>query len=298
MTFTIPEGSPKAAKAAEFGRELVRACQARDVSFNELERVAGVGHTTLDSYRRGLILPRTEPALALAEALQWPKLAELIRRFRTFPCARKGCPKTFTNDGGNQKAYCSEMCRRIAENVRMASRRARQASHTGSGRRAAQEIQLLKSGLRIADERNVMLVQAIEAMCHGCEPEGACRTADCPLRPFSPLPLSSREIGQPRTVAQARSESWTPERRANHSQHSTRRWSREGERDRQSAGTRAWHESLTPEERAEFARKVSEGRRNAPTKARVPWTEERRARHLAGVRAAAERRREPQAVAS
>lgn len=37
MTHTIPPTSPKAAQAAEFGRELVKACQARDVPLKELD---------------------------------------------------------------------------------------------------------------------------------------------------------------------------------------------------------------------------------------------------------------------
>ncbi len=30
---------------------------------------------------------------------------------------------------------------------------------------------------------------AVASFCRGCEPEGICRTADCQLRPVSPLPL-------------------------------------------------------------------------------------------------------------
>lgn len=285
MTFTIPPDSPKAAMAAAFGRELVIACKARNVSLKELERVAGVGHTTLDNYRRGLILPKTETALRLAEALRWPKLAELIRRFRTLPCARRGCGVVFRNDGGNRKAYCSEMCRRIAQNVRAASRAARSSAATGSGRRAFHEVSLLRSGLRIADERNVMLAQSIEAMCRSCEPEGTCRTGDCPLRPFSPLPLATRDVRPPRTIDVVRRESMTPGLRAAMLAGSLRRWATPGERGRQSARSTAMHASMSPEERDAWRAKVGmagmDPARRSAAALKAAETRRRRAAELA-----------------
>lgn len=207
MTYTIPPGTPKAAKAATFGRELVKACTARGVPLKELERVTGVGHTSLDNYRRGLILPKVEVARALAAALDAPRLAVLIVLARTFACARKGCARTFVNDTGAPRKYCSPSCLHIAQNLREASRRARRAGQTGDKRTANAATAQLRSGLRIADERAGLLEDAIAAMCTGCEPEGVCRVDDCPLRPFSPLPLEVHRVrGRARTEFEIRQE--------------------------------------------------------------------------------------------
>jgi hypothetical protein len=214
MTYTIPPDSPKAVRAAAFGRELVKACARRRIPLKELERVTGVGHTSLDNYRRGLILPKVEVALSLATALAWPRLGQMIVAARTFVCARAGCGRTFRNDTGAPRRYCSETCQRIAGNLRLASRRTRRAGQTGDGRTAEAARRQLRSGLALADERARLLESAIGAMCHDCEPEGLCRTAACALRPFSPLPLEVHGNRRPARIEFAiRSASWTPERR-------------------------------------------------------------------------------------
>jgi hypothetical protein len=204
VTYAITVNHEKARRAAEFGRELMKACKARAVPLKELERAAGVGHTTLDNYRRGLILPRTEPARAIAEALDWPELYTLVLSFRTFTCARPGCTMTFRNDTGAPRKFHSEACRRIAENVRIAERRARSAGQTNSARTRAAQLRRLRGGLSIASEQAAVRQDAIDAMCRECEPEGLCRTADCPLRQFSPLPMAVRHVTAPRTLAAIR----------------------------------------------------------------------------------------------
>jgi len=279
--YTIPPDSPKAVKAAAFGRELIKACRARNVPLKELERVTGVGHTSLDNYRRGLNLPKVEVAVALAHTLDWPKLAEMIVAARTFACARKGCLRTFRNDTGAPHKYCTEMCRRIAENLRMASTRVRQAGQTGSKASANAAVRQLRSAIGIADERAQVVEGAIDAMCRGCEPEGVCRLADCPLRPFSPLPLEAhRQTGRPRTNAEirvelnrkaapARSLAMTahlaahPEHKAVLAAASARRHAEMTPADRE-----AWVEKIaaskaarSPEERADQHRRAGETRR-------------------------------------
>src|SRR3990167_8674424 len=129
MTHTIPPDSPKAVKAAAFGRELVAACQKRRIPLKELERITGVGHSSLDNYRRGLILPKVEVAKALAAALDWPRLATMIVAARTFPCARSGCGRTFRNDTGASRRYCSSACQAISANVVNARRRLAKGSY-------------------------------------------------------------------------------------------------------------------------------------------------------------------------
>jgi hypothetical protein len=219
VSYTIPPESPKAVKAAAFGRELVKACGRRHIPLAELERVTGVGHTSLDNYRRGLILPKVEVALSLATALAWPRLGQMIVAYRTFVCARAGCGRTFRNDTGAPRRYCSETCQRIAGNLRLAQRRTRRAGQTGDGRTAEAARRQLRSGLALADERARLVESAIGAMCHDCEPDGLCRTAACALRPFSPLPLEVHGNRRPaRTEFAIRSASWTPERRRRQSE--------------------------------------------------------------------------------
>lgn len=216
MTYTIPAGSPKAATAAAFGRELVKAAQARGVPLKELWRATGIGRTAIDNYRTGSSLPRTEAAAALAAVLEWPTLLAIVESARTHPCRR--CGRPFRNEGGNQgaKRYCSIACREVAQSERAATRRNRQGGQTGDGRRQYQALAILRSGIRIAEERATDLQDAIEAMCRDCEPLGACRTPSCPLRAFSPLPAAGHAVREARTGTAIRAASWTPERRARH----------------------------------------------------------------------------------
>lgn len=235
MTYTIPPGTPKALKAAEFGRELAKAAAARSVSWNELERVTGIGHTSIDNYRNGRILPKTEVGQALATALQWPRLAELIVAARTFQCARRGCQRTFRNDTGAPRKFCSDECHRLNEKLKASARSNRSAGRAGVWSSAdSAATRQLRAGLRIADERIVVLTDAIAAMCRGCEPEGACQTPECALRPHSPLPLAVHEVDDPRTRERIRAASYTRERSEKVSEAMRRRWAEPGRRERAS----------------------------------------------------------------
>ena len=242
MTYTIPPGTPKAVTAAAFGRELVKAVKARGTSIKELERVTGVGHSSIDNYRRGLILPKVEVARALAATLSWPRLAEMIVSARTFVCARAGCGRTFRNDTGAPRRFCSDDCVRIKNKLLSTARANRQVGQSGSwSPSAAVAVRTARSGLRIADERAGLLSDAIAAMCAGCEPEGVCRTADCPLRSFSPLPLEAHREGVPRTISDIRRGSFTPARRAAITAGLTRRWADPAEHATQSERLRQYH---------------------------------------------------------
>lgn len=208
MTFTIPPDSSKARQASAFGRELQKACSARDISLKELERTLGVGHTTLHNYRFGRSLPKVATATSLAQVLDWPKLRALVVAARTRTCKRKGCEVTFVNDIGSEaKKYCSPICARISVNLAQAERRARSAGQTGSHQARRAHVQRLRAAVRIADDRAQVLVDAIAEMCRACEPEGLCRTAGCPLRAVSPLPLETRPVKAPlRTLTAIRDE--------------------------------------------------------------------------------------------
>lgn len=266
MTYTIPPESPKAVKAAAFGRELMRACVARDVTLKEIERSCGIGHTTLWNYRFGRSLPRVEMATTLAVSLDWPRLRDLVVEARTRTCRRSGCRVAFINDIGSEaRRYCSPACGQIAVNLKQAQTRARAAGQTGSHQAKRAQIQRLRSGLRIADDRARSLGEAIAEMCRECEPDGLCRMPLCPLRECSPLPLATHghPDARPHTALENRRRGWTPERREGQRAHNAARWARPGERERQSARTIAMHEAMTPEQTADFGARISVGKRKS-----------------------------------
>jgi transcriptional regulator with XRE-family HTH domain len=242
MTYTIPPGTPKAVKAAAFGRELVKARTARGIPRKELHRVTGIGINSLIGYEAGATLPKLEAARALAETLRWPRLAEMIVAARTFTCARTGCQQTFRNDTGAPRRYCSADCQQVQEQLRKAAAANRAAGRAGvwSSRDAA-ATKSLRAGLAIADERVAVLTSAIEAMCAGCEPEGLCRTPECPLRAHSPLPLATHDAGDPRTLSAIRRDTWTPDRRERFVAALHERWDTPGAREAAAEQMRRYH---------------------------------------------------------
>jgi hypothetical protein len=288
VTYVIPPDSPKAVKAQAFGREMVKAMRARDIPLKEVARAAGIGRTALDHYRTGSVMPKSATALAIAEVLDWPKLARIVDEARTFVCSRPGCGRTYRHEGGGPRRYCTQACVRLATAQRRASTQLRRAGQTDDGRHRAAAIAQLRSAARIADERAAMAESAIASYCQECEPEGLCRQEECPLRAFSPLPLATREgDGRPRTLTEVRAEAArkaAPGRSAT----MTRRWSDPDWRAKQTALTGAGVARMTPEQLQERGRRISAAKKGKPG---VPWSDERRAAHRAGVRAAQERRR-------
>lgn len=279
MTHFLPPDSPKAVKAQAFGREMVKAMRARDIPLKEVAKAAGVGHSALDHYRTGSILPKTATALAIAEVLDWPKLARIVEEARTFVCARPGCGRTYRHEGGGPRKYCTTSCARQVKLQQMASYRLRQAGQTNDGRHRAAAVARLRSAARIADERALVAETAIGAYCRECEPEGLCRVVDCPLRALSPLPLATREgTGQPRTHAQIRVDlniKAAPARSAS----MTRRWADPEWRERQTAVLGAAAARQTPEQRAARGRAVA-----AAKAARSPEQREREHRQAGETR--------------
>jgi predicted nucleic acid-binding Zn ribbon protein len=168
VTYAIPTGSPKAIRAAEFGRELTKAMHARKAGTRTVAALSGSGRTAVMYWRTGRMLPRYETAVRLADALSWPALRTVAESARSKACVV--CSAVFIDDSGSDnRRYCSEDCHVVAEKAR-AGRPTRTVA-VRSERRAA------------------LLAAAVEAMCRSCEPEGVCRTVECPLRSVSPLRL-------------------------------------------------------------------------------------------------------------
>lgn len=167
MTVPLSAESPRRAGAREFGRHLATALAKRRMPKRELAREAGVTRSAIRNYLAGLNLPTFQTAERIAEALDWPGLMEVLARTREYVCPID--KRRFVFNGQSRRTYCSPECQHVAEKQR-SGRKTRQAADG-----AIRRLQLVQG--------------AVDAMCRSCEPEGRCRTGDCPLRAVSPLPL-------------------------------------------------------------------------------------------------------------
>lgn len=240
MTVPLSPDSARRRHALRFGALLDATLKARGIGHDSLGRqVGGLGNSSIHNWVRGINLPRLETALRIAEALDEPRLADIVRQARTGAC--ETCGAAFLNEGGTPKRFCSEPCKVVRNAMR---------GGTPTRERAI-----------VAERRLALFRDAVAAYCAGCSPEGLCRDAGCALRPVSPLTLARRE--PPRAVAlppdgpRVLSEG----HRAALADASRRRWGREGERERMSAAIRERFAALAPEERAARARAISDGRR-------------------------------------
>jgi transcriptional regulator with XRE-family HTH domain len=291
VSYTIPDTSPKRAVAIRVGEELAKALEARDISLKALSRaLGGTSHTKLWQYKRGRILPRLRTALEISEALAWPRIAELVREARSAACHQ--CGRMFVMEGGSaNKRYCNEKCRNAALRLRAHIGQAENAEDAPERRlvarvkaelvrvrgRAGATVSRLELKDAIAEFEKTAPhsrarrmqntvdrhTSAVEAFCNGCEPDGICRDAECPLRPVSPLPVSaprpvatptkapgrwaSAEAREAQSEDMRRRHAENPEWRENTRRQSTARWA-----------------ALTPEERRQRVAKMIRRRDGKP----------------------------------
>lgn len=281
MTVPLRGDSPRRATARLFGDELRKAMRARRVGAGRVALACGVTTSSLANWRAGDNVPRIDTAIRLAEALDWPRLVGIARQARRGTCAR--CGREWFNEGGSPKRYCSGVCRDIDAQLRrpvpgaalataVRAELARKAGKPGGASKVvladALATYVRSEARRVAriDEQGRALAaarDAISAMCSACEPEGRCRDEACPLRPASPLPLA---LGGPVVVPATRAPGvWGEGNRERHlalvRRANADRWARPGERERIAAMTRARFAAMTPEQRADHGKKVSEARR-------------------------------------
>lgn len=224
MTFTIPVTSTKRHRAERFARELERVMRHRDVGTRPVAEALGASRTTIMYWRTGRVLPRLATAARLAQVLDAPRLLELAGELR-----RKRCPVDdveFVDDtGSDNRIYCSTSCLRVGQKAK-AGRPVRETA--------------VRAERALARHR-----AAVAAMCAGCEPEGACRDAECALRPVSPLPLL--ELRREPVVVTSKRGGWTdPDRRSRESSRQARVWAQ-----------------MTPEERAARVSRAAAASRRA-----------------------------------
>ena len=187
MTF-LSSDNRRLEYAKKFGAQLQRAMTARKMRPFHVFKAAGGGfsHFSFDAWLHGRALPRLDRAIKLADILDWPKLAEICREGRTGTCQRQGCGRSFMTEGGKCRMYCSPRCYKIAHEYELGYAHAERKKAGGA------QALLLKQAAegRAALEELQELRRSVATMCDECEPEGYCRTPNCPLRVVSPLPLA------------------------------------------------------------------------------------------------------------
>lgn len=273
MTKRLRDDSPMLTAAALFGAELVRAMTERHIGNKGLRDAADIGSTNaLNEYRHGRNLPGIEKAQRIADALAWPKLATIVREARSGACATCGDPIII--DAGRPRLYCTVACRDIAKATRAGSHpdgtaQARSMLLGEVLRPGPARKQVIGRAVTMIEEaRAVEIAQsevlpvyrtAVGAFCRSCSGD-LCRDAACPLRPVSPLDLSTDDREAVRATPTVR-QPWSPQRLEIVQAANARRWARPGERERAARENRARLAAMTAEERAEHGRRISAGRR-------------------------------------
>lgn len=292
MTMPLSPDSPRRLAAARFGAELRKAMTDRGIGTKTLAPQARVSAAGIGLYRSGSNLPTIEVATRLAHALEWPALIAFAKNGRRGNC--DVCGRRFHTEGGRPKRYCSPDCLHVAQKKRQGekgpgvvlaeaieSELARVRDWGGTVKRTTLSSAVATfhadsaKGRRMFDmaaKKSADRQAAIDAMCRDCEPEGLCRTAACPLRAFSLLPLSKKALvidtAEPAEGVHGPShrDAWLVAQRAANE----RRWSRDGEREAASEAMRQrWqeHPELADLTRAGVARRSPESFSEASHKA-------------------------------
>jgi hypothetical protein len=280
MTVPLSPSSPRREHARRFGDQLRQAMAERHIGMKTLGPQLGMATSAIAAWRSGQNLPTLKTALRLSEGLQWPELAEIARDARMGVCPIDG--RSFLNEGGKPKTYCSDRCRDVAirrraiawepdADIIFAKAIEGLVRDASRGVRKAPLLDAVATFRKTRGRRRIDIVlddvsrhqAAVEAFCRSCEPEGFCRTPACELRPVSPLPLEPRLV-LPEPVHRAQG-AWGPINRPTTLAASRaalqRRWSRPGAHEEQAERSRRWWDGLTPAERVERGRVISERRR-------------------------------------
>ena len=160
--------------SAVFGSMLRQQMAYQGMTVATLAAASGVGKTTINALRRGDRLPLLASAARLADALLAPSLLRYVTQQRTATCADCGRSFVFDAVGGKPRIYCSERCQKVSWN---------------RAKRKRVRLQWTRTHTRWSRKYH-RAQEAIDAMCNECvDWEGVCRTAKCPLRSVSPLPL-------------------------------------------------------------------------------------------------------------
>jgi DNA-binding XRE family transcriptional regulator len=149
-----------------------QAMTKRGLAVKDVAAQLHVTTGTVVGWRNGSNRPRIRYASAIADLLDWPSIATLVREAWTTPCLLCGRARVH---GSNAGRYCGRRCQNTAGNRRRMDRQG-------------------KPGV-LAQARLKVHEQAIDELCRKwCEPGGHCRDATCPIQAagLSPLPLLKR----------------------------------------------------------------------------------------------------------
>lgn len=163
--------------AQRWGAAYTRALRRSGMTEAELAAKAGVAQVTLWTWRKGQKLANLYHGYWVAQALGDESLATLLRRLRTRECEK--CGASFIAIRSPDARYCAR------SNCRAFQRQTTRLDRQRSGRQEVQRSATVSLRLIEAD---------VAAFCWECEPEGLCRTATCPLRRSSPLPLADERL--------------------------------------------------------------------------------------------------------
>lgn len=141
---------------------------ARGMSLADVRRATGISESTVHYWLTGDRMPTLAKADHMADVLGNAGIARAAAQALQRRCVR--CRRKFyaAAKQRNHTRYCGNTCRQA-----VARARARRAEPT------ARRVRVAK------------MERAIVTFCRECEPDGICRTAECPLRAFSPFPLAT-----------------------------------------------------------------------------------------------------------
>lgn len=206
---TAPALTPQSARyeaAKRFSVELRRAMNKRKLRPFHVYKAIGGGYSSYQwaLWMEGGALPRLDRTIRLAEFLDWPVLVDIVRKARTSACNRRGCTNTYITETGKNRLYCSPRCRQLAHDYELRYSHARRKGEVDLEERA------LVAYAKYDRDYLDMHVSAVASMCGACEPEGYCRTPECPLRTVSPLPLTRARLPiTERRVSEATGRRWS-----------------------------------------------------------------------------------------
>lgn len=235
MTTVLPPDSHRRLHARKLGAHLSKTLAVRKISKRGLSETLSTSRSLLILWCKGDVLPSIDQARELAEALSDPKILEIVQAGRMLTCPV--CQRQFEWIGGGRATYCSDRCRKYGAN----------------------DLSRRRSNIAMVENELALFRDRVAAFCGDCELDGICKTAECELRPVSPLPLRAAvdvEAAQP-----WRQGPLTPEGRAAHARAREARWSRPGERERMGALIRERHPANDPARRDAWRDAVSAGSR-------------------------------------
>lgn len=147
-------------KDMTFSRAIKAAMVRRGATTRAVSTASGVSLSAVEKWIEGRSWPRAAAAYRVAEALETPRLYDLVVKYRAVSCLSCGA-QIINHPGGITRRWCNRSC----------------------------AVRYKGGSLRESRER-----MAIIEKCRSCEPAGTCFDGGCPLRYWSPFPLVEDSI--------------------------------------------------------------------------------------------------------